>query len=54
MLNIRDASGKIKERSDLRKFPYRSTFIAAHELENNSNHVVVLPRSINIVRRHIL
>ena len=28
--------------------------VAAHELENNSNHVVVLPRSIKIVRIHVM
>ena len=28
--------------------------LAAHELEDNSNHVVVLPCSINIVKIHIM
>ena len=29
-------------------------FVAAHELQDNSNHVVVLPWSINIVRKHVM
>ena len=28
--------------------------VVALELEGNSNHVVVLPRNINIVRKHVI
>ena len=34
--------------------PYKPCCVAAHELKDDSNHVVVLPRSIKIVRIHVM